>query len=119
MAAISSGTVSVPESGPSWLAPPDRFDPAVGDSLATYARPCINGEIKRHFGDKRWQMHVKRPVQELVLESPDLPDERLPAARPRARLPPLAPARPGGNACLRRSGVSTPVANGPCVCDQR
>ena len=25
MAAISSGTVSVPESGPSWLAPPDRM----------------------------------------------------------------------------------------------
>ena len=45
-----------------------RFDPAVGGSLATYARPCISGEIKRHFRDKRWQMHVKRPVQELVLE---------------------------------------------------
>ena len=26
-----------------------NFDPAVGDSLATYARPCISGEIKRHF----------------------------------------------------------------------
>ena len=149
MAAISSGTLSVPESGLSWLAPPDRmlkkelavlddralldmvrlspqpserraaacellvtryqglvaryqglvwfcvrpylrspepvedlmqvgyvgllkaisnFDPAAGHSLATYARPCINGEIKRHFRDKGWQMHVKRPVQELVLE---------------------------------------------------
>ena len=45
-----------------------KFDPAVGGSLATYARPCIIGEIKRHFRDKRWQMHVKRPVQELVLE---------------------------------------------------
>jgi RNA polymerase sigma-B factor len=143
MAAISSDTISVPECGPSWLAPSDRmlnkelaglddrallgiirlspqasqqwaaacellvtryqglvwfcvrpylrspeptedlmqvgyvgllkaiskFDPAAGDSLATYARPCINGEIKRHFRDKRWQMHVKRPVQELVLEA--------------------------------------------------
>jgi RNA polymerase sigma-B factor len=45
-----------------------KFDPAVGDSLATYARPCISGEIKRHFRDKRWQVHVKRQVQELVLE---------------------------------------------------
>ena len=27
-----------------------NFDPAVGDSLATYARPCISGEIKRHLG---------------------------------------------------------------------
>jgi RNA polymerase sigma-B factor len=26
------------------------------------------GLIKRHFRDKRWQVHVKRPVQELLLE---------------------------------------------------
>ena len=46
----------------------NNFDPAAVGSLATYARPCISGEIKRHFRDKRWQVHVKRPVQELVLE---------------------------------------------------
>ena len=142
MAAISSETASVPESGPDWPAPLDRmlkkelaglddrtllgivrllpqaserraaacellvtrhqglvrscvrpylrspepaedlmqvgyigllkaisnFDPAAGCSLATYARPCISGELKRHFRDKRWQVRVKRPVQELVLE---------------------------------------------------
>jgi len=45
-----------------------NFDPAFSRSLATYARPCISGELKRHFRDKRWQVHVKRPVQELVLE---------------------------------------------------
>jgi RNA polymerase sigma-B factor len=45
-----------------------NFDPAAGASLATYARPCISGELKRHFRDKLWQVHVKRPVQELVLE---------------------------------------------------
>jgi RNA polymerase sigma-B factor len=45
-----------------------KFDPAAGASLATYARPCISGEIKRHFRDKRWQIHVKRSVQELVLQ---------------------------------------------------
>jgi RNA polymerase sigma-B factor len=45
-----------------------NFDPAFCHSLATYARPCISGELKRHFRDKRWQVHVKRPVQELVLE---------------------------------------------------
>jgi RNA polymerase sigma-B factor len=45
-----------------------NFDPAFCRSLATYARPCISGELKRHFRDKRWQVHVKRPVQELVLE---------------------------------------------------
>jgi RNA polymerase sigma-B factor len=45
-----------------------NFDPAVGCSLATYARPCISGELKRHFRDKRWQVRVQRPVQELVME---------------------------------------------------
>ena len=45
-----------------------NFDPAAGCSLATYARPCISGELKRHFRDKRWQVRVKRPVKELVLE---------------------------------------------------
>jgi RNA polymerase sigma-B factor len=45
-----------------------KFDPAAGCSLATYARPCISGELKRHFRDKRWQVRVKRPVQELVME---------------------------------------------------
>jgi Sigma-70 region 2 len=39
----------------------NNFDPAVGSSLAAYAQPCISGEIKRHFRDKRWQVHVKRP----------------------------------------------------------
>ena len=46
-----------------------NFDPAAGASLATYAQPCISGELKRHFRDKRWQIRVKRPVQELVLEA--------------------------------------------------
>jgi RNA polymerase sigma-B factor len=46
----------------------NNFDPAVGPSLAAYAQPCISGEIKRYFRDKRWHVHVERPVQELLLE---------------------------------------------------
>jgi RNA polymerase sigma-B factor len=46
----------------------NNFDPAVGHSLAAYAQPCISGEIKRYFRDKRWHVHVERPVQELLLE---------------------------------------------------
>ena len=45
----------------------NNFDPAIGSSLAAFARPCITGEIKRHFRDKRWQVHVRRSLQELVL----------------------------------------------------
>ena len=44
------------------------FDPACGDSLAAYAQPCISGEIKRHFRDRRWQIRVRRQDQELLLE---------------------------------------------------
>jgi RNA polymerase sigma-B factor len=45
-----------------------NFDPAICASLAAYARPCISGELKRHFRDRRWQVHVKRSVQDLALE---------------------------------------------------
>jgi RNA polymerase sigma-B factor len=47
----------------------NNFDPAVGCSLATYARVHINGEIRRYFRDKRWQVHVVRPVKELVMQA--------------------------------------------------
>jgi RNA polymerase sigma-B factor len=46
----------------------NNFDGSVGASLAGYAQPCVSGEIKRHFRDKRWQIHVKRSLQELRLE---------------------------------------------------
>jgi RNA polymerase sigma-B factor len=46
----------------------NNYDPEAGSSLSGYAAPCVSGEIKRHFRDKRWQVRVKRPVQELVLE---------------------------------------------------
>jgi RNA polymerase sigma-B factor len=48
-----------------------HFDPAAGAGLAAYARPCISGELKRYFRDKRWSLHVDRPVQELILQVRD------------------------------------------------
>jgi RNA polymerase sigma-B factor len=45
-----------------------NYDPSFGSGLHAYALPCISGEIKRHFRDKRWQVRVTRPMQELVLE---------------------------------------------------
>jgi RNA polymerase sigma-B factor len=47
----------------------NNFDPALCRNLTTYAQPCISGEIKRHFRDKRWQIHVKRSVQDLMLQA--------------------------------------------------
>jgi len=46
----------------------NNFDPSFGSSLSAYAAPCVSGEIKRHFRDKRWQVHVRRSAQELLLE---------------------------------------------------
>jgi RNA polymerase sigma-B factor len=45
----------------------NNFDPGRDTGLAAYAQPCITGEIKRHFRDKRWQVHLKRSLQENVL----------------------------------------------------
>ena len=46
----------------------NNFDLAVGDNLAAFAQPCVSGEIKRYFRDKRWQVRVRRADQELGLE---------------------------------------------------
>jgi RNA polymerase sigma-B factor len=46
----------------------NNFDPSFGGGLRAYALPCITGEVKRHFRDKRWQVRVTRSVQELLLE---------------------------------------------------
>ena len=46
----------------------NNFNPDFGGSLPGYAHPCVTGEIKRHFRDKRWQVHVRRSAQELLLQ---------------------------------------------------
>lgn len=43
----------------------DRFDLDRGVELSTYAVPTIVGEIRRHFRDKAWAIHVPRRLKEL------------------------------------------------------
>jgi RNA polymerase sigma-B factor len=43
----------------------DRFDPESGHRFVAFAAPNITGEIKRHFRDHCWSIHVPRSVQEL------------------------------------------------------
>ncbi len=45
----------------------DRFDPDRGVELTTYAIPTIVGELKRHFRDAGWAVHVPRRLKELSL----------------------------------------------------
>jgi RNA polymerase sigma-B factor len=42
----------------------DRFDPARETTLSSFAIPTILGELKRHFRDHGWALHVPRSLQE-------------------------------------------------------
>jgi RNA polymerase sigma-B factor len=45
----------------------DRYDPAYGVPLRTYAIPTMYGEVRRYLRDHSWAMRVPRPLQERVL----------------------------------------------------
>ncbi|MFD7920868.1 SigB/SigF/SigG family RNA polymerase sigma factor [Streptomyces sp. NPDC059740] len=63
----------------------DRFDPERSEAFESFAVPTITGEIKRHFRDCMWDVHVPRRAQELrnkvrlaVRELSTGADERVP-----------------------------------------
>jgi RNA polymerase sigma-B factor len=45
----------------------DRFDPDRGVSFGWFATSTIRGELKRHFRNTGWAVHVPRGTQELAL----------------------------------------------------
>jgi RNA polymerase sigma-B factor len=45
----------------------DRFEPGRGSKFTSYAAPTILGELKRHFRDKGWAVHVPRELQQRTL----------------------------------------------------
>jgi RNA polymerase sigma-B factor len=45
----------------------DRFEPARGSKFTSYAAPTMLGELKRHFRDRGWALHVPRDLQERSL----------------------------------------------------
>lgn len=61
----------------------DRFDPELGHPFASFAVPTILGEMRRHFRDAGWSVHVPRGSQERALKVRDA-QERLANVRGRA-----------------------------------
>jgi RNA polymerase sigma-B factor len=61
----------------------DRFDPEMGHPFASFAVPTILGEMRRHFRDAGWSVHVPRGSQERALKVRDA-QERLANVRGRA-----------------------------------
>lgn len=47
----------------------DRYDPAFGVPLRTYAIPTMFGEVRRYLRDHGWAVRVPRPLQERVLDT--------------------------------------------------
>ena len=45
----------------------DRYSPARGDTFVAYARPMVVGEIRRHFRDATWRVHVPRTLRERAM----------------------------------------------------
>jgi RNA polymerase sigma-B factor len=43
----------------------ERFDPDYGATFATFAVPTITGELRRHFRDTTWAVHVPRRSRDL------------------------------------------------------
>jgi RNA polymerase sigma-B factor len=49
----------------------DGFDPSRGLRFSSYAVPTILGELKRHFRNTTWSIHVPRGIQERTLKVND------------------------------------------------
>jgi RNA polymerase sigma-B factor len=43
----------------------DRFDPGNGAHFGAYATPTILGELRRHFRDHTWSVHVSRRAKDM------------------------------------------------------
>ena len=53
----------------------DRYDPKFGVRFGTFATPTILGELRRHFRDHTWAVHVPRGAKELRIQINGAVDE--------------------------------------------
>jgi RNA polymerase sigma-B factor len=45
-----------------------RFDPDLGNTFSTFAVPTVLGELRRHFRDATWAVHVPRAAKDRSLQ---------------------------------------------------
>jgi RNA polymerase sigma-B factor len=75
----------------------DRFDPERGVAFSTYAAPTILGELRRHFRDRGWSVHVPRDLQERIAL----------VERATSEMPPALGRAPSVNEIAERLGLTT------------
>lgn len=53
----------------------DRFEPDRGSRFLSFAVPTITGEVRRHFRDRAWSLHLPRRLKDLYLRIRSAADE--------------------------------------------
>jgi RNA polymerase sigma-B factor len=53
----------------------EGFDPSRGKPFNAYAVPTILGELRRHFRDRVWNLHLPRSLQEATMRVDDAVDK--------------------------------------------
>lgn len=48
----------------------ERFDPEHGSAFPSFAMPTVLGELRRHFRDATWSVHVPRGAKDLAVSLP-------------------------------------------------
>ncbi len=98
----------------------DRFDVDRGVEFSSYAVPTIVGEIRRHFRDKAWAMHVPRRLKELSVRLSRVLDE---LTNELGRSPTIAGARKGDRSRRgrghRRARLRARIFDPVAQCDVR
>ena len=82
----------------------NRFEPGRGTKFISYAAPTILGELKRHFRDQTWALHVPRVLKErdIGLEQRDRGADKETGALA------VGPRSGNGARLLARTGAGSP-----------